>query len=76
MKKEKMVLTYDQAKELKWFCRCVVGTRQEFYQHLDEMNTYKDKMDRLYKTCQLIEKFLGEEIKPFESPFLKEMNNE
>lgn len=67
MKKDKMVLTYPQAKELKFFCRGVVGTRQEFYKLLDEMLEFKKKLDRLHTTCELIEKYLGEEIKAFES---------
>ena len=66
MKNKDKILTYEQAKELKFFCKSVVGTRQEFYKLLDEMNAFKIKLDRLDKTCWLIGDHLSEEIKAFE----------
>lgn len=67
MKKADMVLTYPQAKELKFFCQSVIGTRQEFYTLLDKMLSFKQKIDRMHTTCELIEKYLGEQIKEFAS---------
>ena len=72
MKKEEKILTYEQAKELKWFCRNVVGTREEFYKTLEIANAFDARLTRLEKTCELIEKFLGEKIEPFKSPFRDE----
>lgn len=47
MKPQDKILTYEQARELKWFCNNVVGTRKEFYEALELVNKYKDKIDRL-----------------------------
>lgn len=72
MKRESKLLTYEQARELKWFCQNVVGTRQEYYKVMDMANGFDRRLARLEKTCEAIEKYLGEEIKPIESPFFKE----
>lgn len=69
MKKENKILTYEQAKELKFFCQSVVGTRQEYYKVLGEVDLFKHKLNRLEKTCELIEKYLGEELKGIHSVF-------
>lgn len=62
-------LSYEQAKELKWFCRNVVGTRGDFYDVVDKTNAFDERLTRLEKTCDLIEKYLGENIEGFESLF-------
>lgn len=66
MKKEHMVLTYSQARDLKWFCQNVAGTRLEFYEVFDAANRFNDRLARLEKTCELIEKFLEVKIEPTE----------
>lgn len=71
MAKDK-VLTYNQARELKFFCRNVVGTREEFYEVMNRANAFDDRLKRLEKTCDLIEKFLGEKIESlYKSDFFK-----
>ncbi len=60
MKPHEKILTYEQAKELKWFCNNVTGLRQEFYPLLDRLNAFNGKLERLERTCQLIEKFFSE----------------
>ena len=47
MKPQDKILTYEQARELKWFCKNVTGTRKEFYEALEVVNKYKEKIDRL-----------------------------
>lgn len=75
MKKGSKTLTYEQAMELKFFCRSVVGTRQEFYALYDQMEKFKSKLDRMDKTCKLIGEYFGEEIKAFENVW-KDMKEE
>lgn len=62
MKKEKMILTYEQARDLKWFCQNVAGVRQDMYSSMEKVQKFDDRIQRLEKTCALIEKFLGEKI--------------
>lgn len=62
MKKEEKVLTYEQARELKFFCRNVIGTRQEYYAVMDVANKFDDRLLRLEKTCALIEEYFGEKL--------------
>lgn len=64
-----MTLTYEQARDLKWFCKNVVGVRQDYYEIFDKARGFDERISRLEKTCSLIEKFLGEKIEAFESPF-------
>ena len=72
MKPKDKVLTYEQARELKWFCKNVAGTRMEFYAALEKIQPFKDKIDRLQETADLILKWceenniqmFGEEPKP------------
>ncbi len=66
MKKSAKTLTYDQAQELKWFCRNVMGVRQDMYDTIDTINSFESRIMRLEKTCELIEKFLGEKIEPMQ----------
>lgn len=68
MKPKDKILTYEQARELKWFCRNVVGTRQEFYALMERMEGFREKLDRMHETCELIQEHLGEEIRGLESP--------
>lgn len=58
MKKEDKVLTYEQAREMKWFCQNVVGLKHEYYEIMDKANGFQGKIDRLMKTCEVIENFL------------------
>lgn len=66
MKPEERELTYEQAKELKWFCRNVMGVREDFYQVMGATKAFDGRIKRLEKTCETIEKFLGEKIEPHE----------
>lgn len=72
MRRSDKTLTYEEAKELKWFCRNVVGVRNDMYDVSDCFKTFNDRISRLEKTCELIEKFLGEKIEAQTSPFLNE----
>lgn len=54
MKAKDKILNYEQAKELKWFCKNILGTRQEFYSFIDEFKNYKLKIDRLSKQAEAI----------------------
>lgn len=70
MKSEEKILTYAQARELKWFCQNITGTKLEFYKLLEEVEKYKAKIDRLQNTADMILeyckekgiKMLGEEV--------------
>jgi hypothetical protein len=72
MKREDKILTYEQAKELKWFCQYVLGTRQDYYSVMDKANSFDLRLQRLEKTCKLIEEFFGEQLKTTESAFFKD----
>lgn len=66
IKPKDKILTFKQARELKWFCKNVAGTRTEFYKELDEMQRFKKKIDRLQKTADMILKWCTEnDIKMF-----------
>lgn len=67
MKKEDKLLTYDQAKELKFFCRNVVTTREDFYKVMEQANSFHERLRRMEKTCKMIEEYLGENIERFAS---------
>lgn len=58
MKPEDKTLTYEQAKELKWFCGNVAGLKTDFYKVSDAVAAFDERLKRLEKTCELIEKFL------------------
>ena len=64
MKPKDKILTYEQARDLKWFCQNVAGVREDMYAAIGEMTKFDDRIKRLEKTCELIEKFLGEKIEP------------
>lgn len=64
MKKQAKELTYAQARELKFFCQNVVGVRVDLYSTLATVETFDKRIQRLEKTCELIEEFLGEKIEP------------
>jgi len=70
MKKDKMILTYEQARELQWFCQNVAGVRIDFYSVMEKAYSFDDRLTRLEKTCETIEKFFGEQIKPTQSAFV------
>jgi hypothetical protein len=57
MKPADKILTYEQARELRWFCKNVTGTRQEFYEVFDRANKFNERLARLEKTCELIEMY-------------------
>jgi hypothetical protein len=63
MKPQDKVLTYAQAKELKWFSKNCVGLRTEYYELMDKFLAFQHKLDRLNSTCELIEKFFGDQLK-------------
>lgn len=54
-------LTYEQAKQLKWFCANVTGVRLEYYKVMDIANSFDDRLKRLEKTCELIENFFKDQ---------------
>lgn len=59
MKPKDKILTYDQAKELQWFCKNCTGLRTEYYEKIVEpVERFKERLNRLEETCLLIEKFL------------------
>ena len=60
MKNSDKVLTYEQAKELKWFCKNVTGTRTEFYEALAVVEKFKAKIDRLQQTVDTVEQYFKE----------------
>ncbi len=60
MKPKDKTLTYEQARELKWFCKNIAGTRMEFYEALDSIQPFKAKIDRLQTTADLILKWCKE----------------
>jgi predicted nuclease with TOPRIM domain len=57
MKPEDKILTYEQARELKFFVKNCTGLRQEFYELFDNLEAFKRKLDRLNNTCGLIEEY-------------------
>lgn len=59
MKPQEKILTYAQAKELKWFCKNCTGTRQEFSALMEQIEEFKIKLDRLEKTAKLIEAYFA-----------------
>lgn len=64
----KKTLTYQEARELQFFCRNVTGISERFYKLDHDLSIYKAKLDRLDKTRQLIEKHFGDQ-------FSKEVND-
>lgn len=58
MKKKDRVLTYQQARELKWFMQNCTGIRQEYYALLEKVTAFGRHVDRLNQTCLQIEEFL------------------
>lgn len=75
MKKDDKTLTYEQARELKFFCKNVVGVRQDMYEIVEKVDKFDARIRRLEKTCELIEKYFGEKIEAFKSPFINEENS-
>lgn len=63
MKPADKILTYGQAKELKWFSKNCVGLRTEYYELMDKFLAFQHELDRLNSTCELIEKFFGDQLK-------------
>ncbi len=66
MKPSEKILTYEQARELKWFCKNVAGVRQDMYNTIDTVLKFDDRITRMEKTCKIIEDYFGEEIKAHE----------
>jgi hypothetical protein len=58
----KFELTGAQLYELKFFCRNVVGCRQDFYSVKEKADAYDERLKRLEKTCNALEKFFGEKL--------------
>lgn len=50
-------MTKEQMRELKWFAKNVLGTRKDFYDQYDNINRYKDKIDRLAEQAEFIMKY-------------------
>ena len=60
MKPSDKILTYEQARELKWFCKNVTGVRIDMYSTMQKVNNFNVRIERLEETCGLIEKFIRE----------------
>ncbi len=58
MKSKDKILTYEQAKELKWFGDNCTGLRQEYYELLGSVTKFGEKIQRLSEQGLLIEDFL------------------
>lgn len=58
MKPKDKILTYAQAKELKWFGDNCLGLRQEYYELFGKVIEFGQKIERLSKQGLLIEDFL------------------
>lgn len=58
---KKKTLTYQEARELKWFCENVVGVRHDMYSTIDAVTTFDKRIKRLEKTCDLIEEYLAKQ---------------
>jgi len=52
-----MKLSREQARELVWFCRNVLGVRQDMYATLDVVNTFAARLKRLEDTAASIEAY-------------------
>lgn len=62
MKPQDKILTYEQAKELRWFSNNCTGLRTEYYTIVGVVEEFKGRLERLEKTCQLIETFFEKNI--------------
>ncbi len=73
MKKNDKILSYEQARELKWFTKNCTGLRQEFYQLMDQFLAFQSKLDRLNNTCELIDTYFKDrpELSPEYTPSLR-----
>lgn len=58
MKPKDKILTYAQARELKFFSDNCLGLRQEYYELLGNVLKFGEKLERLSKQGLLIEDFL------------------
>lgn len=58
MKSSEKILTYAQAKELKWFCDNIAGVRTDFYSTINTVAKFDERISKLEKTCDLIDKFI------------------
>lgn len=67
IKPEDKVLTYQQARELKFFMDNCSGTRVDFYELVDRMEAFKGRLDRLDQTAKMINDFFGKEIADWEA---------
>lgn len=68
MKPKDKILTYEQARELQWFARNCTGLRSEYYPLKEKVEAFSDRLDRLEKTCEMIEKYFKEHGNPLEAP--------
>lgn len=77
MRPKDKVLTFEQARELKWFARNVAGTRLEFYECLDAIELYKKRIDRLQETAEMILDWCEkQDIKMYGEASEKEIRNQ
>lgn len=60
VKPKDKILTYEQARELKWFCKNVSGVRQDMYEFIEMTTQFDDRIKRLERTCELIEKYFAD----------------
>lgn len=57
---EKLILNKAQIRELKWFCKNVTGLRPEYYQMVDKQSQFDERLARLEKTCDVIDRYFKE----------------
>lgn len=75
IKPKDKILTYQEAKELKFFMRNVTGIQKEYYLILDIVEQFKRRLEALEKTCLLVDKHFGKEIEEFEKKMIERLEN-
>lgn len=58
--KDKFFLTGQKLYELRWFCENVTGVKGDMYPIMDKVNSFNDRIARLEKTCDVIDKLIKE----------------
>lgn len=57
MKPSDKILTYEQIRELKWFCKNVTGVRTDYNDFLDALNQFDTRLQRLERIADDILNF-------------------
>jgi hypothetical protein len=79
VKPKDKILTYQQARELKFFTDNCMGVRQEYYELLGKVTEFGQKIERLSKQGLFIEDFLrrnpGERAAEIDAPEMSTKTN-